>query len=96
MEGFRVLEGVGDGFGDGGADLDAAFGPVVGDLEIEGLEELALDRRPGVVECLGEVGDAVEAGLEVVGLVAELVWPLGPVGRHRREASEGSVSTKAG
>jgi len=40
-EGFRVLEGIGHGFGDGGRDLDPAAGLVVGDLEVEGLEYLA-------------------------------------------------------
>ncbi|HKG03140.1 MAG TPA: hypothetical protein VKB03_08150 [Conexibacter sp.] len=67
LEGFRVLEGVGDGFGDGRGDLDAACGLVERDLEVERLEGLALGLARGVAELLAEVGDAREALGELVG-----------------------------
>jgi hypothetical protein len=50
----------GDGLGDGGADLYAACGLVVGDLEAEGVEDLPLDLRRGLPQGVREVGDARE------------------------------------
>jgi len=42
-EGSCVLESFGGGLRDRGRDLDAAFRLAVGDLKVEGLEDLALD-----------------------------------------------------
>jgi hypothetical protein len=44
-EALRVLQGLGHGLADGGGDLDAALELVVGDLQAERLEDLAL--QPG-------------------------------------------------
>jgi hypothetical protein len=76
LEGFRVLEGIGDCLRDGGRDLDPPAELVVGDLQIEGLEHLALDLGRRLGQRLGQVGDTGElAGqLLVFGLLA-----LGPL-----------------
>jgi hypothetical protein len=66
LEGFRVLVGVGDGLADGGADVDAAGGFVELDPQAEGVEGLALDLGWGVAEGLAEVGDLLEALVEVL------------------------------
>ena len=54
------MERFGDGLRDGGADLDAACGLVVGDLQAEGVEDLALDLRWGLLQGVGEVRDSRE------------------------------------
>ena len=61
------MEGVGDRLGDGGGDLDAAAGLVVGDLEAEGVEHLALEFGWGLVEGVGQVGDPREELSRVLG-----------------------------
>jgi hypothetical protein len=45
LEGFRVLKGIGDGLRHGRGELHSALGLVVGDLQVERREYLALDRR---------------------------------------------------
>jgi hypothetical protein len=50
LEGFRILEGLRDGLGDGGADLDPPLGFVELDPESEGVEGLALDLEGGVTQ----------------------------------------------
>ena len=65
MEGFRVLVGVGDGLADGGADVDAAGGLVEFDPQAEGVEGLAFDVGRGVAEGLAEVGDLLQALVEL-------------------------------
>jgi hypothetical protein len=49
-EGYCVLEGVCDGIGDGGADLDPPLGLVELDPQAEGVEGLALDLEGGVTQ----------------------------------------------
>jgi hypothetical protein len=73
LEGFRVLVGVRDGLADGGADVDAAGGLVELDAQAEGIERLAFDLGWGVAECLAEVGDLLEALVEVLVLSLDVV-----------------------
>ncbi len=50
----------GELLGDCGREVVGGAGLVVGDLEAECVEELALDRGRGVAQSLGQVGDAAE------------------------------------
>jgi hypothetical protein len=57
---FGVLEGMRDGLGDGGRDLDASVELVVADLEAESLEDLAFQLLGCVSEGCGQIGEPRE------------------------------------
>jgi hypothetical protein len=63
----RILECVRDGLGDGGGDLDAPVGLVVGDLEAEGLEHLALQFLGCAPQGVAQVGQPREQRGGVLG-----------------------------
>jgi hypothetical protein len=55
-------DGAGDAFGDGGVDDYLVEVLVVEGLDVEGLVELLLEARRGIVEQVAEVGQGVEQG----------------------------------
>ena len=59
MEGFRVLEGIRDGLG-GLPSVQRGAGLVVGDLQGELLEDLALDRHRGLTQGLCQLRDPLQ------------------------------------
>jgi hypothetical protein len=53
---FCILEGLGDGLGDSGADLEAVLGLVIDDAKLEAVEQRSFGLGGRVAQLLAEVG----------------------------------------